>query len=479
MINAKPVLSTMNLTPIHRIIGSKIEIIGIDDDVPVQESDLAADTFWNYYQSYPEFRAEQFQTRMANYRLLKWAQKNGSFSNREDTIQNIETASICATGLYHYLHSEEVTKKILEDQEHLEELQKQRDNAQNRADQARENGDEYTAETMQQNADKLSDEMEALQAAMSQALDELEGDATAGYALKAAMSDVQKEAGKVADAMAGWGLEGGQLRDPNAIRDWRKFDDARLRRIAEIAGRVKGLGLRPRKQPQPIGFSMVGIHMSQDPALILPSELARLSPQNNSLLRSLALAEYMDGGLLSVKLGADATEQGPFVACVDRSGSMDGDQFDYAMGLALGLAWIAREQGREYVIGTFGSHDDPIVAIRAGDTWQQHMEWATQRANAGTDFNKPLSWAMGEVKASTAVNQTDILFLTDGMCRTDVGILQSVVDFNQETGSRLIYVGIGSGTFGDVAAIAQTKIEVSTLTLTEVDNLAQTVGETL
>lgn len=479
MTTAQPILSTLQLNSIHRLIGGKIEIVGIDDNAPVQEADLAADAFWNYYLSDPVTRPQQFASRVANNRILNWAKKNGSFSNREDTIQNIETASICATGLYHYLHNDETIKKILDDQQKLEQLEKQRAAAQAKANKAREEGDEDGAEAAQEKADQLSDEAAELEEAICAAMDGLEADKSAGYALKAAMSQVQDEAGEVADAMVGWGLDGGQMRDPNAIRDWRKFDSDRLRKIAQIAGRVKGLGLRPRKQPQPIGFSMVGIHTSQNPSLILPSELARLSPKNHPLLRSLAMTEYADSGLSAVKLGADATEQGPFVACVDRSGSMMGDLFDYAMGLALGLAWIARENGRDYTIGTFGAAYDPIVAIRSGDAWQDHMEWACQQANAGTDFDKPLTWAMDEVAASTAVDQTDILFLTDGCCRTDAKVLARVTAFNEETGSRLIYVGIGSGTFGDVAAIAQTKLEFADLTLEEVDELAQKVGETL
>jgi uncharacterized protein with von Willebrand factor type A (vWA) domain len=129
-------------------------------------------------------------------------------------------------------------------------------------------------------------------------------------------------------------------------------DDARLRRIALLAGRLKRIAASKQRQKVKHGADEVtDITQGADIARLLPSELSKLGRRT---LRLLFMRDLLERQCLQYQLtGAEVLGKGPLVVALDKSGSMDGPRDVWATALALALLEQAQRENRMFALLLF------------------------------------------------------------------------------------------------------------------------------
>lgn len=149
---------------------------------------------------------------------------------------------------------------------------------------------------------------------------------------------------------------------------------------------------------------IVGIHQSDDVLRLLPPELAALSVSELELEFYRRLVEKR---LLTYKLQGDAWHEkitqrpvshqqheeqprGPFIVCVDTSGSMGGFNERCAKAFCLALLKVALADRRRCYIMLF-AHDVIGYELTGDDGLEQAIRFLSQRFRGGTDLAACLS----------------------------------------------------------------------------------------
>jgi uncharacterized protein with von Willebrand factor type A (vWA) domain len=477
----------VNLTPGDRALGRLAKINLPDAPEGEAQADLAGDIFFEMFQSSPTARQEVPAERGANRALLDWmGSTHGWEEARTSTIANMP-ASMAASGLmWGHLQTDEVLKEALKKQE--EASQKTADAKANQmaADAMAQSGNREMrrqAEQVQAEADQLRQEAAAAAAAAQAIVEDARGKPFKQAAMMAAAKEAAKEAGETAEAMAGWGMGPGShiYSDPKAAQDFLAANQGKIARIARLAGRMRGFALQSRKERASVGFVPTEVGLTQDLMRLFPTELFLLRPDAPAFLRVGKVTQFMEAGLLGYKPVGDAEKRGPFVAAVDVSPSMRvGDREIVAKAVALGVAQVAKQEGRPYVLFAFGSDQRLMMSISSKDDWSAHLKWAANSQSGGTDFDM----ALGEVvrllreMGKSAVG-TDALFISDG----EAGLLeQSRADwqgFARETSARLLYVPVAQSYYTDMEETADRVIHLSELDEDAGGDLASELGRVL
>jgi uncharacterized protein with von Willebrand factor type A (vWA) domain len=126
-------------------------------------------------------------------------------------------------------------------------------------------------------------------------------------------------------------------------------NDARLRRIALLAGRFKRIAAMKQRQKVKHGADEISdVEQGADLARLLPAELGRLV---NPKLRLAMLRDLSERRCLQYALtGSETLGKGPLVVCLDKSGSMDGPPDVWATAVALALLDVAQRQRRPFAL---------------------------------------------------------------------------------------------------------------------------------
>ena len=187
----------------------------------------------------------------------------------------------------------------------------------------------------------------------------------------------------------------------------------KLRSILKIAGRMRMI-LEGAKSKKPVPApSSSNIKFGNDLERVLASELALLGDDE---LEDLFYLKYHEASLLTRDRKDKIQQgQGPFIGCVDFSGSMSGMPEQYALALFTSMARMAIKKKRKIVFIPFASNSHQGVEIKdaAGliDTFTRSFD----RLGNGTNFENPLSSAIGHIRFSKEFKKADILFITDGI----------------------------------------------------------------
>src|SRR5262249_52952845 len=158
-----------------------------------------------------------------------------------------------------------------------------------------------------------------------------------------------EEVKEYCDARDGLGMgEGapGERRNPKAVAEAYKRvrNNPTLRRIAEFAGRFRRVAQSKQRMKTVHGLDdVVGVEMGGDVARLLSHELAKLGIEELELDTLRRIAERQ--ALCRDYSATEPAGKGPIIITLDESGSMT-TTIDAAKGLALALAWIARQQKR-------------------------------------------------------------------------------------------------------------------------------------
>ncbi|MCK5616011.1 VWA domain-containing protein [Candidatus Pacearchaeota archaeon] len=186
-----------------------------------------------------------------------------------------------------------------------------------------------------------------------------------------------------------------------------------IKRIAQLAGRMRRIALQKQKQKTRHGVDEVAdIETGSDLGRLIPAELAKLA---HPVMKTDFRLRLLENKLLQYRLqGKERKGQGPLVVCIDESGTMSGQRDIWAKAVAMALLNIAQHQKRKYAlvhfdgsvtrVDRFYGTVDPIEVIDA----MSHF------TGGGTEFMQPLDKAFEMITEEKGLKKADIIFVTDG-----------------------------------------------------------------
>lgn len=287
-----------------------------------------------------------------------------------------------------------------------------------------------------------------------------------------ALTDASKEVEEAREAAAALGLGPGASgsNDPRAIAALYKRvrSDPTLRRICELAGRYRRVAQSRQRRKATHGLDdVVGVVMDADLGRLLPQELAKLAIPDfeDDILRRLVERQTM----CREYQATEPVAKGPILVSVDESGSMGGEKVHTAKALALALAWIARQQKRWCgLVAYSGDSGERLLALPPG-RWNEVavMDWLAQFIGCGSNLDVPVREMPDYYQRLGApVGKTDVIFITDAICRIPVKLRDAFCAWKKQVQARLISLIIRS-TPGDLLAISDEVHEVPSLDVSE------------
>jgi uncharacterized protein with von Willebrand factor type A (vWA) domain len=187
---------------------------------------------------------------------------------------------------------------------------------------------------------------------------------------------------------------------------------ARLRRIAQLAGRFKRIaGAKRRSRVRHGADEVVDIEQGADLGRLLPLELARLVYPNTRLL---ALRDLLERRCLQYRLeGSETLGRGPLVVAIDKSGSMEGERDVWATAVALALLDIAQHERRPFALLGFDGSVKHESIVLPGQALAQTALFV--RPDGGTNIDAVVDRGLEIVEIhSSALRAADIVLITDG-----------------------------------------------------------------
>ena len=289
-------------------------------------------------------------------------------------------------------------------------------------------------------------------------------------ALRAACGDAAEAAAEAADAMNGLAPGLGETpaqheQDGTARMSLaeRVNNDARLKRVMKLAGRLRRLASDGRKVRDELGAdTLVGTTIGGDLPRALPTELGLL---RHPRLRRVQLAKLADRRLQQYHVVGNVPKgRGPVVVLLDESGSMEGERNLWAAAVALAcLGTAARERractvigfngGVRYVVrldaqGTAWRHEPRNVAqcVGMGGCAEVALHVASSRPDGGTDFAPPLLAAL-ELEDGVTRERADLVLVTDGHAEAPTSVMQRLQAAKRD-GLRVFGLTVGGGSLG-------------------------------
>lgn len=192
----------------------------------------------------------------------------------------------------------------------------------------------------------------------------------------------------------------------------------KLRQIAKIAGRLKGIADRKRRSKTIDSFGEVtSIELGNNLSRLLPGELLHLA---DPALFPLFAQGYYDRSLLQYKTkGKQKRSRGPVIVCLDSSGSMQGLPDDWAKAITAVLGQIANQDSRHFRIIHFATQVCRIDDFFPKQHDQQRLleSMLSFYNGGGTDWQPALKAAVKCIEQQrTVFKQADIVIVTDGKC---------------------------------------------------------------
>ncbi|WP_338559498.1 ATPase RavA stimulator ViaA [Erwinia sp. E_sp_B04_7] len=179
------------------------------------------------------------------------------------------------------------------------------------------------------------------------------------------------------------------------------------------------------REPESVPEEISGLHQSDDILRLLPPELVTLGISELEIEFYRRLVEKR---LLTYRLQGDAWHdkvtlrpvshqhhdeqpRGPFIVCVDTSGSMGGFNERCAKAFCLALLKVALADNRRCYIMLF-AHEVVGYELTAGDGIAQAIRFLSQRFRGGTDLAACLDSVLQKLSA-TAWNDADAVIISD------------------------------------------------------------------
>jgi uncharacterized protein with von Willebrand factor type A (vWA) domain len=287
---------------------------------------------------------------------------------------------------------------------------------------------------------------------MQQVQQALQGTATdVRQAMRAAAKAGQKKVEDTEQTLHGWGMETGDLKsiplgDRLNLVD-RITRNNRLRQVADLVGRFRNLARA--KQKDKVKKERDEIHSIKtgaDLEHVLPQELAAL---RHPVLKLDFYRKYTEKSLLQYDLKTKEKQgRGPIVACIDVSGSMNGQPLDWAIAVALGMVDTAARQKRRCKVFFFDTEVKKEVEFKPGERdIHKIMDIAEMGTAGGTAYEPALKTAQKDIETANYKN-ADVVMVTDGYCDVSEIFLQEFNEAKKRLEFRCYAVLIGRNAEG-------------------------------
>jgi uncharacterized protein with von Willebrand factor type A (vWA) domain len=187
-----------------------------------------------------------------------------------------------------------------------------------------------------------------------------------------------------------------------------------LRDVLKLLGRARK-ALATAKQAKPTkAVNVTGITVGNDLGSVLASELAMLGDED---MEYEFWSRYLEKSLLQLKReDQKKKEKGPFILCLDVSGSMHSTYGTYAKAAGLALMQDALKEKRSVGFLWFASYSTDVTLINDElDLVKFINHDYSGRVGSGTRFEPPLDTAVKSITANGSLAEADIVMLTDGV----------------------------------------------------------------
>lgn len=188
----------------------------------------------------------------------------------------------------------------------------------------------------------------------------------------------------------------------------------KVKRISEWAGRFKEIAKQKRKTKSTNSIERSGVTLGKCVERLLAQELAFYK---NVATKYDFLRRFSEGQTMIYEpVGKEEMGKGPFVICLDQSGSMM-NLDEQSKGFVLAMAMIARKERRDFAVIPFASNVNlETYFFKKGKiAANELMHMATSFLSGGTLYIPPLRAAMDVIKNNKHLKGVDILFVTDGV----------------------------------------------------------------
>ena len=304
-------------------------------------------------------------------------------------------------------------------------------------------------------------------------------------AINQSLRDAAEEVDELESLRAGIGLDTGtwrQMSPEERLKMAERLRTPAMKELADMIGRMKRFAMGQQAQKvSNVEHEPVDVETGNSLRHLLGSEYALLDDED---LEWEFYRRYVDAEMLQYKLqGTEKAGKGPIVACIDKSYSMSGRPFTWALGVAEGLRRICQEQERDFYALFFGNNEDRHrfdFPSGAAD-FSKVLEFLSATANGGTQFDGVLEEALARVsnQYDSGLEKADIVFITDGQARLSD---QWLADFNAEKeriGCRVfgVYIGGANDMYGAGRGPAQLLEQFSDLVIPVAELRTDAVGD--
>lgn len=316
-------------------------------------------------------------------------------------------------------------------------------------------------------------EAEAQEAEWEKAMEDWADDLGLDRLIDKMVEQANDEVQEVEDARRGIGLEDGEWYSMSPEEQMKMAERLRtpeMKALADIVGRMKrfALGIKATKvtdephEPYDVEYG----------DNLLAATKAQFALLGHPATRPEFYRRYVERELLVYKKrGKAEAGKGPIVMCIDKSGSMSGGPFNWAMGVAEALRRFAAEDERDIHVMFFGNNNDrtKFEFPKGKAPFEKILAFLGTVANGGTQFDGVLTEALQ--KASTAFDgdgkgKADIVFITDGCAHLDDEWINNFNAERERVGVRVysIYIG-GSYDYGHTSGPLQLLGKLSDATI--------------
>jgi len=218
----------------------------------------------------------------------------------------------------------------------------------------------------------------------------------------------------------------------------------KLRRIAELAGRIERLAAAKRRtEVKPGVGELHGIERTGDLARLLPTEfLALCHPK----LRTSMLVRLVQHQALGYAMKSHETlGRGPVVVLLDESSSMAEDGKDvWSKAVCLALLDTATRQKRVWHLVAFNGSIVREVEVQPGKASPADIVAALDhRCAGGTDFDAPVQRAVAIVRTARTMSKADVVIITDGEDTLEPGTIEAAQALSRAEGVSWMVVAVG------------------------------------
>jgi len=294
-------------------------------------------------------------------------------------------------------------------------------------------------------------------------------------ALKKVNESIEEQQ-SIQSMMPGTGLGvSNEINDPNRLKLAYYLQNPKVKKILEALGKLALITSKKVKSKvrQPIG-STVNITIGNELDLVLPSEFLFAFDQNMEIL---FIKKFLERELLQFETELKTPAgKGPFIICLDNSGSMNGRRDTWAKAISLAFLNLANMQRRHVHVILFTGYIQKEFTFSAElKNYEDIYSVINTEANGGTNFHNPLERAFECIQTDAIEKESDILFITDGEAYLSNDFIEEIVDLKKKHETQIVTVIVQGYFPSHLEEITDEKILIEDLTNSTAEHIISTM----